>query len=319
MAFDSSLVGTGLHTAAPLSLSQTTRPYQTSLKNSIHCAGVTLHQGEKVSLSLAPAPAGHGIVFHRRDLGVTLPALWSHAVESHLCTSLMDAKGAGVATIEHLMAALVGCGVDNALIELDGPEVPIMDGSSAPFVFLIECAGLVEQDAPRQVLEILKPVSVSQGDRFARLLPAEEFSISFEIDFASPVIRRQSWDGELSPSVFKRELARARTFGFMEEVEQLRAKGLARGGSLENAVVVSGDRVLNQDGLRFSNEFVRHKALDALGDLALAGAPIKGRFEASRTGHAMTLQLLRQLFADPSAYRLVGAGALAQEPQRAIA
>ncbi|HYE01036.1 MAG TPA: UDP-3-O-acyl-N-acetylglucosamine deacetylase, partial [Alphaproteobacteria bacterium] len=208
-----------------------------------------------------------------------------------------------VSTIEHLMAALAGCGVDNAVVTVDAPEVPIMDGSSAPFVFLIECAGMAAQDEPRQVIEVLKRVEVRDGDRIASLAPSRDFRLSFEIDFASGAVRRQAWELRLRDGAFKSELARARTFGFLHEVEHLRSIGLAQGGSLDNAIVISGDRVLNEGGLRFRDEFVRHKILDAVGDLYCAGAPIRGHYHGHKAGHGITNLLLRALFADESAWR----------------
>jgi len=276
---------------------------QRTLKNPIHCSGIGVHNGERVHMTLRPAPAGHGIVFHRSDIGESVPALWNHAVESPLCTTLVAASGQRIATIEHLMSALVGLGIDNLLVELDGPEVPIMDGSAAPFVFLIECAGQEEQEAPKRVLEVLKPVAVADAHRSAALLPADGLELSFVIDFPNSLIQRQAWQGAIAPVTYKREIARARTFGFLAEVEALRARGLARGGSLDNAIVLDGARVLNEGGLRYRDEFVRHKVLDALGDLFLAGGPLLGRFEGERAGHALTLRLLQTLFADPTAWR----------------
>lgn len=296
---------------------------QRTLKNPIHCSGVGVHSGAKVHMTLRPAPVDHGIVFRRTDLGESVPALWLHAVESPLCTTLVLPSGERVATIEHLMSALVGLGIDNALIELDGAEVPIMDGSAAPFVFLIECAGTEEQPAARRWLEILKPVAVEEPHRRAALAPADGFSLAFEIDFPNALIQRQAWQGQINPSAYRREIARARTFGFLAEVEALRAKGLARGGSLDNAIVIDGTRILNEGGLRYGDEFVRHKVLDAIGDLYLIGAPLVGRFDGLRAGHALTLRLLKTLFADSSAWRWTSAAALKQGaaglPQRAVA
>ncbi len=273
-------------------------------------------------MTLMPAPVGHGIVFRRSDIGESVPALWCHAVESPLCTTLVTESGDKIATIEHLMSAFVGLGIDNALVELDAPEVPIMDGSAAPFVFLIECAGTEEQEAPRRWLEVLKPVAVVDGQRSARLLPDERSMASFAIDFPDAMIQRQTWAGAVTPSAYKRDIARARTFGFLPEVEALRARGLARGGSLDNAIVIDGARILNEGGLRYADEFVRHKVLDAIGDLYLMGAPMIGRFEAERAGHALTLRLLNALFADATAWRWsdqVAVGAAPRLPERAVA
>lgn len=278
---------------------------QRTLKESIHCRGIGLHSGAKISLSLHPAAPGTGIVFRRIDKaggGAEIPAVWQNAVSSALCTTVSNREGISVATVEHLMAAFAGLGVDNVLVELDGPEVPIMDGSAAPFVFLLECAGIVEQDAPRCAIRILKPVMVEGTGKTATLFPDDGFSISFEIDFASRVINHQDISLVLDAETFKTEVSEARTFGFLHEVEQMRAAGLARGGSLENAVVVGENHVLNEGGLRFADEFVRHKVLDSLGDLYLAGAPIIGHFRGVRSGHDLNRRLLEALFADSSAW-----------------
>jgi UDP-3-O-[3-hydroxymyristoyl] N-acetylglucosamine deacetylase len=273
---------------------------QKTLKSAIHCKGVGLHSGAKVAMRLRPAAPDTGIVF-RRD-GADIPALWSNVVDSTLNTTLSNGEGVTVGTVEHLLAALAGCEVDNAVIELDGPEVPIMDGSAEPFVFLIDCAGLLEQDAPRRAIKVLRPVSITEGSKTASLLPQDGFSMTVEIDFASRAISRQDIDLVLDAATFKSEIARARTFGFLHEVDRMRAAGLARGGSLENAVVVSGDTVLNEGGLRFADEFVRHKVLDAIGDLALAGAPIIGHFRGVRSGHALNRRVLETLFASPDSW-----------------
>jgi UDP-3-O-[3-hydroxymyristoyl] N-acetylglucosamine deacetylase len=233
-----------------------------------------------------------------------VPARFDAVSDLTLCTSVANEDGVKVATIEHLMAALAGCGVDNVVVELDGPEVPAMDGSAAPFVFLIECADIVEQAASRRYIEVLRPIEVRDGERSARLEPAAGFSVSFEIDFPNAVVGEQSCHVQLYNGTFKSELCRARTFGFVSEFEKLQALGLARGGSLENAIVVSGDRVLNEEGLRYDNEFVRHKALDSIGDLYLAGAPILGHFHGTRSGHALNNRLLQSLFADADAWRM---------------
>ncbi|MBE0531666.1 MAG: UDP-3-O-acyl-N-acetylglucosamine deacetylase [Rhodospirillales bacterium] len=279
---------------------------QKTLKSPIGCSGVALHTGAKVSMILKPAEAGHGIVFRRTDIagkGAIIPARWDHVVDTRLCTVVGNGEGIVVSTIEHLMAALAGCGIDNAEIEINGPEVPVMDGSAEPFVFLIECAGVRDLGVARRGLRVLKPVVVDGGaSGVAALYPADTFSVGFEIDFDSALVGRQALLLGLVNGTFKKELARARTFGFLHEVEQLWANGFARGGSLENAVVVSGDKVLNEDGLRYEDEFVRHKALDAVGDLYTAGAPIIGRFDGRCSGHALTNRLLRQLFAEPDAW-----------------
>jgi UDP-3-O-[3-hydroxymyristoyl] N-acetylglucosamine deacetylase len=264
---------------------------QKTLKAAIHCRGVALHSGSRVSMILHPAAPDSGIVFRRSDrAGAEIKACWRNVIEQPLCTRLDDGEGLSIATIEHLMAAL------------QGPEVPVMDGSAAPFVFLIECAGIAEQDAPRHAIKVLKPVSVGEAGKSATLTPDDGFSMSFAIDFASDAISRQDITIAVDPESFKSDISRARTFGFLHEVDQMRAAGLARGGSLDNAVVINGHQVLNREGLRYVDEFVRHKVLDALGDLYLAGAPIIGHFRGVRSGHALNRRLLAALFADDSAW-----------------
>ena len=289
---------------------------QTTLATRVRCSGVGLHSGTDVRMVLRPAPADSGIAFRRIDLPgqPLIPARWDHALDSPLCSAL----GCGttrVATVEHLLSAFAGTGVDNALVDLDGPELPIMDGSASPFVFLIACAGRQVQTAPRRALRIDRPVRVRDGLREVRLAPSapgttpDGLSVAFRIDFASPAIARQSCTLALGSASYTREVARARTFGFLDEVDRLRAAGLARGGSLDNAVVIDGDRVLNAGGLRYPDEFVRHKVLDAIGDLYLAGAPILGRYTGVRAGHALNLRLLQTLFATPDAATWVDAPA----------
>ena len=281
---------------------------QKTLKSRINCKGVGLHSGRRVMLTIGPAAVDTGIRFKRTDaagMGAVIPARWDHVVDTKLCTVVGNGDGAVVSTVEHLMAAFAGLGIDNATIEIDGPEVPIMDGSADAFVFLIECAGIVEQSATRKRIRILKSVSVGDERASATLVPAPFASLDFALDFASPAIGKQEKSVRLAQDAFKRELSRARTFGFAEEVELLRKAGLARGGSLDNAIVISADRVLNREGLRYGDEFVRHKLLDAMGDLYLAGAAIEGRFLGTRSGHALNNQLLRVLFADPDAWVMV--------------
>ncbi len=255
-------------------------------------------------MTLNPAGPGTGIRFLRTDIAGALPvhARYDTVSETTLSTTVRGSDGTKVATIEHLMAAFAGCGVDNALVEIDGPEVPIMDGSSSPFVFLIECASLVEQNAPRQWIRILKNVAVEDKGRCASLAPDAGFSIRFDIRFDNSLIASQSYFGDLQDGAFKADLCRARTFGFASEVDKLRALGLARGGSLDNAVVVDDDRVLNEGGLRYEDEFVRHKVLDSIGDLYLAGGPIQGHFSGDRSGHSLNNRLLRELFDDEAAW-----------------
>ncbi|WP_169568454.1 UDP-3-O-acyl-N-acetylglucosamine deacetylase [Sneathiella limimaris] len=281
--------------------------YQKTLRNSISCTGVGVHSGKVVNMSLKPAEPNSGVLFRRTDVegdAANIPARYDTVSDLVMCTTIENEHGVKVATIEHLLAALSGSGVDNVLIELDGPEVPVMDGSSAPFVFLIECADLVEQAAPRQYIKILKEVSVSEGQATATLSPGDHMTVSFEIDFENKRIGRQSCQFNLRNGTFKNEISRARTFGFLSELEQLKSMGLAKGGSLDNAIVLSGEDVLNEEGLRYQDEFVRHKALDAIGDLYLAGAPIIGQFQGVRSGHALNNKLLHALLADEDAWCL---------------
>lgn len=286
---------------------------QTTVGHAVHCSGIGLHSGCPVEMRLLPAPAGQGITFRRIDLPESarvagsdeIAARFDSITDTRLGMTLSNKHGVHVATVEHLMAALMGCGIDNVEIELTGPEVPAMDGSAAPFVFLIECAGLKQFNVRRRALRVLQPVVVEDGDKRAEFMPAPRFTVDIEIDFAASAVRRQRFIVDVTEAEFRTHVSRARTFGFLSEVESLRANGLALGGSLENAVVVDGDVVLNSDGLRFSDEFVRHKALDAIGDLALAGAPILGRFRGVRSGHTLNAALLRALFASNDAFEFV--------------
>ena len=279
---------------------------QRTFKQRVSLEGVGLHSGANVRLALCPARADSGIVFERVDLQppVEIPALAESVVDTTLNTSL--GKGAArVGTVEHLMAALAGCGIDNARIEVDGPEVPILDGSSARFVQLIREAGVREQGKARRYLHVKRPVGVQEDDKFARLVPARSFACRYTIDFKHPLITDQRFELELSEKSFHREIARARTFGFKRDIERLHAAGLARGGSLENAVVVDEFNILNPEGLRFPDEFVRHKILDAIGDLALLGMPVIGRLEAVKSGHALNHQLVRRALSEPGACEVV--------------
>lgn len=285
-----------------------TKPRQKTLKTAIHCTGTGLHSGAKVSMTLHPAPVGTGIVFRRSDIqgaGAEIPALWNNVVDTRLCTAIGNKDGVRVSTIEHLMAALYGSEIDNAVIEINGPEVPIMDGSAQPFVFLIGCAGILEQDRPRRAIEILRRVAVEDGKRSVALTPASDFSIEFEFDFENGSLSPQEFFMPLDAATFRAEVSRARTFGFAEEVARLRAAGLARGGSLDNAVVIGEGRVLNKDGLRFQDEFVRHKVLDCVGDLYLAGAPVIGGLRCVKSGHRHNNMLLRALFEQRDAWRYI--------------
>ncbi len=253
---------------------------------------------------LRPAGPDQGITFVRTDVRghPTIPARWDRVADTRLCTVVANDDGVSVSTIEHLMAAFAGVGIDNAVVEVDGPELPIMDGSAEPFVFLLRCVGVVAQASPRRALKIIAPISVEDDGWSVSIAPGSGFSLDVEIDFPSAVIANQSIELGFGEDTFERELARARTFGFLDEVERLRAAGLARGGSLDNVVVVTGDGVMNEDGLRFGDEFVRHKALDAIGDLYLVGAPILGHFQGVCSGHAANNRLLRTLFADSNAW-----------------
>ncbi len=277
---------------------------QKTLRTSIECCGIGLHSGLPVNLVLRPGAINQGIVFKRVDLAgadALIPARWDHVVDTRLCTVIGNAAGATVGTIEHLMAALRGAGIDNATIEVDRAEVPIMDGSAQPFSFLIECAGTLSQAASRSMIRILQPVEIRDGDASARLEPDCGFSFEMAIDFPEP-IGAQSGGIRLGHDNFRTDLARARTFGFLAWVEELRRLGLAKGGSLDNAIVVSGDGVVNAGGLRYTDEFVRHKLLDAIGDLYLAEAPILGRFIGHKSGHALNNMLLRALFENDDAW-----------------
>ena len=271
-------------------------------------AGVGVHTGQHVRVSIRPAPVGAGIVFVRTDVqdrDNRVPVSAEAVIKTQLGTVIANAAGVSVSTIEHLMAAMAALGVDNAVVELDGPEVPIMDGSAAPFVALLDRAGRRRQEAPRRYIEILAPVEVVDGDKRAALLPSDRFEMAFEIAFDSAAIGRQAVDIFCDEQGFREELADCRTFGFVHEVEALRRMGLARGGSMDNAVVIDGDRILNPEGLRRPDEFERHKALDAVGDLYVLGAPVLGRFEGRYAGHGLNNALVRALHARPAAWRVV--------------
>ena len=283
---------------------------QKTLKTEIGCTGIALHSGCKTAMTLKPAEENFGIRICRTDLfngAREIVVNWQNVVDTRLATTVGNDHGATVSTIEHLMAALAGCEIDNVLIEVDGPEIPIMDGSAAPFVFLIESAGLVKQSAARTAIKILKTVTVDDDTCSLTVAPSDEFSLNFEIDFNSYAIGCQERVFARTGENFKSELSRARTFGFEQEVDALRDAGLALGGSLDNAVVISGDKVLNKEGLRYDDEFVRQKILDCVGDLYLAGGPVIGAVRASRSGHAMNNELLRALFADDDAWKRVDA------------
>ncbi len=290
---------------------------QRTLQSDIRATGVGLHSGEKVSLHLKPAAVDTGIVFRRKDLKpvVDVPAAAALVKDTTLCTAL-DHGGVRVATIEHLMSAFAGLGVDNCIVELSSPEVPIMDGSAGPFVFLIQSAGIAEQDAPKRLIRITQPVTVQDGDKWARFEPYEGFSVDFAIEFDHPVFADgvQSARIDFGSTSYVREVSRARTFGFMRDIEYLRSHNLALGGSLDNAIVLDDYRVLNEDGLRYDDEFVRHKILDAIGDLYLMGHSIVGAYTGFKSGHALNNQLALALLADKKAWELVTYEDQAQAP-----
>ena len=281
---------------------------QRTLKNTIRATGVGLHSGNKVYMTLRPAPVDHGIVFRRTDLDpmVDVPAAATLVTETTLCTGLTsgDAK---VQTIEHLMSAAAGLGVDNMIVELSSAELPIMDGSSGPFVFLLQSAGIAEQNAAKRFIRVLKEVEVRDGDKIARFVPHDGYRLDFTIEFEHPMIpARQSHHRlEFSTASYIQEISRARTFGFMRDLEYMRDLNLGLGGSMDNAIVLDEFRVLNEDGLRYADEFVRHKILDAVGDLYLAGRPIIGAYEGYKSGHALNNKLVRALLADAEAWEEV--------------
>lgn len=284
--------------------------FQKTLRGEAQCSGIGVHSGERVTMRLLPADSDAGIVFIRTDLkngARTIKASWDHVIDTQLCTVIGNNHAGKVATIEHLMSAISAIGIDNMTIEIDGPEVPVMDGSADSFVFLLDMAGIQEQSTPRREIKILKPVTVEEDGKCVSLLPSDEARFTVDISFDSKVIQTQSYDFMLSAQGFKNEISRARTFGFFEDVEKMTKLGLMRGGSLDNAVVIKGEEIMNKEGLRFGNEFVRHKLLDAIGDMALSGLPIRGHFVGTRTGHAMNNKLLHALFADKSAWREVQA------------
>ena len=283
-------------------------PLQRTIKAAICCSGVALHSGHRVNVTLSPAPAHTGVVFRRTDLGVDIPARFDQVCDTQLCTvlGLPGRPEARVGTVEHLMAALLAQGVGNILVELDGPELPVLDGSAEPWMFLLDCAGTMALDAAAPEFEVLRTVRVQDGNSFAELRPGTAgcLELSLSIDFEASAIGRQALALTLRGDAF-REVARARTFTQAHEVSTLQEMGLARGGSLENAVVVDGGRVLNPCGLRMSDEFVRHKLLDAVGDLALAGGMLRGRFVGHRSGHRLNNLVLLALFANKANWRLV--------------
>jgi UDP-3-O-[3-hydroxymyristoyl] N-acetylglucosamine deacetylase len=281
---------------------------QRTLKNMIRATGVGLHTGAKVYMTLRPAAPNTGIVFRRTDLDPPVEIKGEpYAVGDTRLSSCLERGGTRVSTVEHLMSALAGLGVDNAYVDLTAPEVPIMDGSAGPFVFLLQSAGIEEQNARKKFIRVLKPVEVREGDKWVRFEPHNGFKLTMSIDFAHPVFDKtpQSVTVDFSTTSYVKEVSRARTFGFMQDVETMRAQGLALGGSLDNAIVMDEYRVLNTDGLRYEDEFVKHKVLDAIGDLYLLGHPLIGAFSGHKTGHALNNRLLRRLMEDKPSWELV--------------
>jgi len=276
---------------------------QRTLDHTIRCSGIGLHSGRKIELVLRPADVDTGIVFVRSDLGIEIRGHVDSVVDTRLCTTIGQGE-ATVSTVEHIMSALAGLGVDNARIEVNGGEVPVMDGSASPFIFLIQCVGITEQNKAKKVLRIKKRVSIEDGNKLCALYPASGFKVSYLLDYPHPLLSNCKVSFDFSRQGYAREVSRARTFGFIHEVEALQKAGLALGGSMDNAVVLDKYGVLNEGGLRYADECARHKVLDTVGDLYLAGYPIVGAFEGERSGHAMNCQLLRKLLADETAWAI---------------
>ncbi len=277
---------------------------QRTVAKRVSCTGVGLHSGRPATLTLAPAPVDAGVTFVRMDLGVEIPARNENVFDTTLSTNLAVGT-ARVQTVEHVLSALAGMGVDNCRVELDGPEIPVVDGSAAPFVCLVQEAGVQVQRAGKRYLVVDRSVEVRDGDKLARLDPADAFSVEFTADFKHPLITNQAFKVTVSDRTYAREVARARTFCFRKDIERMQAAGLGKGGSLENAIIVDEFSILNPEGLRFPDEFARHKVLDAIGDLALLGMPVVGALTAVKSGHAMNQALVRKVLADPSCHRVV--------------
>ncbi len=293
--------------------------WQYTLKNPLTVTGIGVHSGAGATMTLKPAAANTGIVFVRTDVtdrDNVVPAQWHHVTDARLCTVLTNRAGVQVSTVEHVLSACAALGLDNAEIEINGPEVPIMDGSAVQFVTALEKTGLQKQAEHRRVLRVKKTVTVRDGDKEVTLSPADGQYYGFDIAFANPLIGQQSFLHRMSEKSYKQDIASARTFGFLHEVEQLRKLGLARGGSLDNAIVVDGDKVLNPEGLRFRDEFVRHKILDAIGDIFLCGLQLIGHYHGVKAGHAMNNKALHALFAQADAYEIVELGA--EAPRRVV-
>ncbi|MBI5658463.1 MAG: UDP-3-O-acyl-N-acetylglucosamine deacetylase [Nitrosomonadales bacterium] len=290
---------------------------QRTLKKPVRATGVGLHTGERVDLALRPAPANSGIVFRRVDIDPAAEIrAEAHAVHDTRLSTCMEANGVRVATIEHLMSAFAGLGIDNAYVDLNSAEVPIMDGSAGTFIFLLQSAGITEQPAAKKFIRIKRTVEVRDGDRWVRFEPFNGYKLNFTISFAHPVFSTSKQDVtvDLGEHSYIREVSRARTFGFMQDVEAMRAQGLALGGNLDNAIVMDEYRVINPDGLRFEDEFVKHKVLDAIGDLYLLGHPLIGAFSGYKSGHALNNALLRALLADEQAWEFVTFGKVEEAP-----
>ena len=279
---------------------------QRTLADEVGCTGIGLHTGEKIKINVRPAPPDTGIRFVRTDLSgePMVEARFDNVCDTTLATTI-GSNGCKISTIEHLMAAFFGLGIDNAVVELDGPEVPIMDGSAAPFVFLIKSAGIREQEKPKRFIIIKRPFKVDDGNRSVRIVPSKRLKITYLIDFQHPLLRNQKYELSFFGRDFIKEICRARTFGFLRDVQMLQENGFAKGGSLDNAIVVDDFRILNEDGLRFKDEFVRHKILDFIGDLSIIGAPIIGHFVVKKSGHFLNQHMLRKLMESKKHYKVV--------------
>jgi UDP-3-O-[3-hydroxymyristoyl] N-acetylglucosamine deacetylase len=274
---------------------------QRTIRNEVSCTGIGLHSGQMVNMTIKPAPPDHGIKFVRKDIPShpVIKAQFNSVVDTNLSTTIGN-NGFRVSTVEHLMAAFFGLGIDNARVELDGPEVPIMDGSAGPFIFLLRSSGLKEENKPKRFIIVREPLEITDGGRSISLLPSNELRISYTIDFSHPLLRDQTYEHRFSAKDFIKEISRARTFGFLRDIETLRANGLAMGGSLDNAIVIDDFRILNEDGLRYKDEFVRHKILDFIGDLAILGCPVIGHFVVNKSGHSLNQEMLKKLVQNSS-------------------
>lgn len=292
---------------------------QRTLRDSVSCTGIGLHSGKKVRMTIRPAPPDTGIRFIRKDLPGkrVIKAHFSSVINTTMCT-IIGNNGNHVSTIEHLMAAFFGFGIDNAIVEIDGPEVPIMDGSSAPFIFLLKSTGIKEQRKAKGFILIKKTLKIQEGNRSITIKPSKELKVSFTIDFHHPLISNQQYDFSFSGKSFIDEISRARTFGFLKDIETLREAGLARGGSLDNAIVIDNFRVLNEDGLRYANEFVRHKILDFLGDIAVMGTPIIGHFIINKSGHSLNHAMLKKLSSNQKYWKRITLEKPGKEPKESF-